>query len=157
MKLKKLNIKGFSHVELFVLVVAVVAISSVGYYVAKNRNTSHAGSWQLLASQSTATVTGNVYACVQKVSSTSWIVKGLATITPKVKSTAGYSAVLDNTLSSISGVSFQFGKWSSSDSATTHFTVKPTKSNMISGSITVPKATHGGGGMSYAAGSLSPC
>ena len=41
-KNKKLNNKGFSHVEMLLLVVALVIVGGIGFYVYK-KNTAHAG------------------------------------------------------------------------------------------------------------------
>ena len=40
---KKLNNKGFSHIETFLFVIVIVAITGVGFFV-YSRNQAHAGS-----------------------------------------------------------------------------------------------------------------
>ncbi len=64
-KNKKLNNKGFSHVEMLLLVVALVIVGGIGFYVYKQNNkttTAHAGSWQ-----SIGTVTSsNPYSSVSR-------------------------------------------------------------------------------------------
>src|ERR1039458_9885517 len=40
----KLNFKGFSHVELSLIIVIILVLSGVGYYVYKHDNAAHAGS-----------------------------------------------------------------------------------------------------------------
>jgi hypothetical protein len=55
MKIKKLNNKGFSHIEAFMLVIVVVAIVGIGFFVVnKNKSTkqvAHAGSNSLFLSK----------------------------------------------------------------------------------------------------------
>ena len=41
---KKLNNRGFSHIESFLLILVLVVISGVGYYVFKHNKSAHAGS-----------------------------------------------------------------------------------------------------------------
>ncbi len=42
---RNLGNKGFSHAELLIMIVVVVAVGSVGWYVSKHRDTSHATSY----------------------------------------------------------------------------------------------------------------
>lgn len=44
MKKNKLNNKGFSHIEIFVVVIVLAAIMGIGYHVLAKKNTAHAGS-----------------------------------------------------------------------------------------------------------------
>jgi len=50
--IKKLNNRGFSHIESFLLVMVLVVISGVGYYVFKHNKSAHAGS-QIVATINT--------------------------------------------------------------------------------------------------------
>lgn len=80
----KLNSKGFSHVELLIVVVLVLAMGGVGYLVYREDHTSstaHAGSW-LSVGTIKSDVTGdktaiNVFACKQKYTSTNWGILGM--------------------------------------------------------------------------------
>jgi len=68
----RLNSRGFSHVELLVVVVLVVAVALTGVFVYKHDNksgTAHAGSWTYLGSTSNDSlgVTISAYACLQKI------------------------------------------------------------------------------------------
>ena len=42
--IKKLNNRGFSHIESFLLIMVLVVISGIGYYVFKHNKSAHAGS-----------------------------------------------------------------------------------------------------------------
>jgi hypothetical protein len=68
---KKLNSKGFSHVELALLLIVVIGVSGVGYYVYKHGNKSHAGStYTSLGSLSYDNQTFTEQACISAQSGT---------------------------------------------------------------------------------------
>ena len=84
---RKISDKGFSHVEMLLLIVVVLAISGVGFYVYQNhsKNVSHAGSWTRVDTGTvclntscsvTASYVGQV--CKQ-LSGNTYYIKGMAT------------------------------------------------------------------------------
>jgi hypothetical protein len=81
--IKRLNNKGFSHVELFLLVLVIVLVSGVGYFVYNRNKSAHAGS-QVVANITTKHA-GNfsIIACRQNV-------KG-STTNFTISSTANYA------------------------------------------------------------------
>jgi hypothetical protein len=78
----KTNSSGFGHIEMLLLVVAVVVIGGVGFFVYQNHNkkTSKAlaGSWALLGTQNINNSTVNLFACAQYTpfgSTPAWTIK----------------------------------------------------------------------------------
>ncbi len=78
----KTNTSGFGHIEMLLLVVAVVVIGGVGFFVYQNQNkkTSKAlaGSWALLGTQNINNSTVNLFACAQYTpwgSTPAWTIK----------------------------------------------------------------------------------
>ncbi len=78
----KTNTSGFGHIEMLLLVVAVVVIGGVGFFVYQNHNkkTSKAlaGSWALLGTQNINNSTVNLLACAQYTpfgSTPAWTIK----------------------------------------------------------------------------------
>jgi len=90
---RKSSNSGFGHIELIVGIVVVLALCGAGYYVwnhNKATNTSHAGSWTSFGQVSYKGYSANLYACVDKVSSTNWIVKTMATSSSNI-SNSGFN------------------------------------------------------------------
>jgi len=78
----KTNASGFGHIEMLLIVVAVVVIGGVGFFVYQNQNkkTSKAlaGSWALLGTQVLNNSTVNLLACAQYTpfgSTPAWTIK----------------------------------------------------------------------------------
>ena len=78
----KTNSSGFGHIEMLLIVVAVVVIAGVGFFVYQNHNkkTSKAlaGSWALLGTQNINNSTVNLFACAQYTpfgSTPAWTIK----------------------------------------------------------------------------------
>lgn len=119
-KIKKLDVKGFSHHLVIVAIVVVVGVGGV-YWLIKSHadscgsstsassttsgsaasgsaasgsctTTTPAGhGWQLLATGTNNETTESVFACLNVVSPTQWNVRSLATLVPAVKDSRSYT------------------------------------------------------------------
>ena len=65
--IKKLNNRGFSHIESFLLIMVLVVISGIGYYVFKHNKSAHAGSQIVSTIKTKHAGDIAIIACKQKV------------------------------------------------------------------------------------------
>lgn len=100
LKRMKLNSKGFSHVEAVIAILVIAGIAVVGVRVIGG---SHAAplpsttsstattNWQDLVTGVNKETEVNIYACVQKTSSTQWWIKAKGTLSPMVSDSSKYT------------------------------------------------------------------
>lgn len=123
MKVKRLYKKGFTQVELIILIVFIALVGGTGYYVYKNKSTSHAGSWTYLglASIPQDNQTIAAYACTDKISSIQWKVEAIFALSNSYKSVNGFSwmgGIVNNSSAAITNYQAVYNKIPSTVSST---------------------------------------
>ena len=158
--------KGFSVIEGLIVLVVVVALGFTGYFVFSSKNTNsgtaHAGSWTNLIGGSNQQVSENVYGCVDKLSSSKWLVKGLATLTPATSNSSHYSMSIIDWASQTGGSTLNDKSshtWWDNDVTEVQFYVNPNVNNWIGGWVSwyFNGGGAGSGGQRYHARDLASC
>ena len=160
--------KGFSVIEGLIVLVVVVALGFTGYFVFSSKNTNsgtaHAGSWTNLIYEApnNKSVAENVYACVDKLSSSKWLVKGLATLTPATSNSSHYSMSIIDWASQTGGSTLNDKSshtWWDNDVTEVQFYVNPNVNNWIGGWVSwyFNGGGAGSGGQRYHARDLASC
>jgi hypothetical protein len=161
---KKLNIKGFSHVEALLVLVVLVAIVAVGGLVYSHHNKAHAGGWQYMGVASAGSlrdgnsVSVTVIAC-KTLSGSTWIVKSDYELSRAASPANAYVAYEydGSSRSAARPASVSSSSWSSNQFASTQLrTINPLSSNYMAWSVDY-KGTAVRAGGPVAASSIENC
>ena len=99
MKIKKLNSKGFSHIEIILFAVSLVVVSGIGYYVYQKNTTAHAGNlkYVYIGTASAPDKTKFKFsACKQAIAVASGVASGTTSGVTSGVVAANYAAFLSN-------------------------------------------------------------
>ena len=99
MKIRKLNNKGFSHIEIILFAISLVVVGGIGYYVYYKNTTAHAGNlkYVYIGTASAPDKTKfNFSACKQAIAVTSGVASGATSGVTSGVAAANYAAFLSN-------------------------------------------------------------